>query len=214
MLVCKYMDRNYSAVILATKRSAGVALEVNLGILLCIGDKACIQGNSTRLWNPRLTSPEVQNRGISGPIKRTDVFQNLVLKKGCFGGFCITRKIFLGKRVSPQWMEGPLWFYNTGQTSLEGQNRCINHSTIRKWAESENTPGKFRGFDGMENVVCLHWLDSQLSFILLDMAHLWFSCRDSRSDQYFSQLVLNSKLYKCRQFGRGKPTSEKLAINV
>ena len=41
MLVCKYLDWNGSAVILATKRSEGVAPEVNLVILLHPGDKAC-----------------------------------------------------------------------------------------------------------------------------------------------------------------------------
>ena len=33
------------------------------------------------LWNAEETSPEVQNRGISGPTKRTYVLQKFVLKK-------------------------------------------------------------------------------------------------------------------------------------
>ena len=40
MVVCKYVDENGSAVMLAVKRSPGVAPEVNLGILLHAGDKA------------------------------------------------------------------------------------------------------------------------------------------------------------------------------
>ena len=51
---------------LAAKRSAGVAPEVNLRMSLCIGGEA-----SKR--NPEETSPELQNRGISGLTKRTDV---------------------------------------------------------------------------------------------------------------------------------------------
>ena len=38
------------------------------------GDKAYKQGDLPWLWNPGQASPEVQNSGISGPIKRTDVF--------------------------------------------------------------------------------------------------------------------------------------------
>ena len=40
MLVHKYVDQNGLAAILAAKRSAGVAPEVNLRIFLHIGDKA------------------------------------------------------------------------------------------------------------------------------------------------------------------------------
>ena len=36
--------------------------------------------NPPWLWNPVQTSPEVQNRGISGPTKRTPVLQNLKRK--------------------------------------------------------------------------------------------------------------------------------------
>ena len=45
MLARKYVDENGSAAMLATKRSAGVTPEVNLRILLCIGDEACKQGD-------------------------------------------------------------------------------------------------------------------------------------------------------------------------
>ena len=40
MYVRKYVDKNGSAAMLAAKRSAGIAPEVNLRILLCTGDKA------------------------------------------------------------------------------------------------------------------------------------------------------------------------------
>ena len=41
MLVHKYLDENGLATMLVTKRSAGVAPEVNLRILLHAYDKAC-----------------------------------------------------------------------------------------------------------------------------------------------------------------------------
>ena len=44
MLVQKYVDGNNSAAMLATKRSVGVAQEVNLGILLHAAVKAYKQG--------------------------------------------------------------------------------------------------------------------------------------------------------------------------
>ena len=58
-----------------SKRSAGVAPEVNLRNPLCAGEEVCKQGNPPYLWNTGQTSPEVQNRGISGPTKRTYVLQ-------------------------------------------------------------------------------------------------------------------------------------------
>ena len=64
----KYVDRNSSIAILVAKRSAGVAPEVNLRMSLCTGEEACKR-------NPEETSPELQNRGISGLTKRTDVVQ-------------------------------------------------------------------------------------------------------------------------------------------
>ena len=54
---------------------AGVTPEVNLRNLLCEGEEAHKWGNPPWLWNPGQTSPEVQNRGISGPTKRTCVLQ-------------------------------------------------------------------------------------------------------------------------------------------
>ena len=48
MLVCKYMDENGSAAMLAAKGSAGVAPEVNPRIILHTGDKAHKQEDA--LW--------------------------------------------------------------------------------------------------------------------------------------------------------------------
>ena len=45
MLVCKYVDENSLAAMLAANRSAGVAPEVNLRILLCAGNKAHKKGD-------------------------------------------------------------------------------------------------------------------------------------------------------------------------
>ena len=64
MLVRKYVDENGLAAMLATKKSAGVMPEVNLRIPLHAGDEA-FMGGIHPVWQ---TSPEVQNRGISGPI--------------------------------------------------------------------------------------------------------------------------------------------------
>ena len=63
------------------KRLAGVVPEVNLRIPLHAGDKTCKQGGPPWLWNQGQMSPEVQNRGISGPTKRTDVLQNFLKNK-------------------------------------------------------------------------------------------------------------------------------------
>ena len=57
---------------LAVKRSAGVAPEVNLRNPLQAGDEAHKQGIYPRF--------EVLNRGINTPTKRTDVLQNSFLK--------------------------------------------------------------------------------------------------------------------------------------
>ena len=44
MLAGKYVDENSSAAIVGAKRSAGVAPEANLRILLCAFNKACKKG--------------------------------------------------------------------------------------------------------------------------------------------------------------------------
>ena len=66
---------------LAVKRSEGVASEVNLRYLLRTGDEACKWRNLLWLWIPRQTSPEVQNRGISDPTKRTYILQKYFFYK-------------------------------------------------------------------------------------------------------------------------------------
>ena len=60
---------------------AGVAPEVNLRNPLCTDEEARKWGNPPWLWNPGQTSPEVQNRGISSPTKRTCVLQKFFKKK-------------------------------------------------------------------------------------------------------------------------------------
>ena len=58
---------------LANKRSAGVAPEVNLRILLHAFDEACKVSNLA--LKSRADVIRNQNMGISGPTKRTDVLQ-------------------------------------------------------------------------------------------------------------------------------------------
>ena len=61
----------WPAVMPATKRSACVAPEVDLGecTLHLPQQKKLIRQNPRCLWNPEETSPEIQNRGTSGPQK-------------------------------------------------------------------------------------------------------------------------------------------------
>ena len=80
MLVRKYVGENGLAAMLTAKKSAGVAPKMNLRILLCAGDEGCKQEDPPWLENPGYTSPEVQNRGIRGLTKRTDVLQKYFLK--------------------------------------------------------------------------------------------------------------------------------------
>ena len=72
---------------------AGVTPEVNLRNPLCTGEEARKQGNPPWLWNPGQTSPEVQNRGISGPTKRTCTLEKLKKKKSscmtCTEAYCL-----------------------------------------------------------------------------------------------------------------------------
>ena len=77
MSSCSYVEEIGMAAMLVTKRSAGVAPEVNLReCVMCMplpsANKAAHSGFETH-W--RETSPEVQNNGISGPTKRTRVLQ-------------------------------------------------------------------------------------------------------------------------------------------
>ena len=48
--------------------------------LLHAGNEAFKQWDLSWLWNPEQTSPEVQNRRISGPTKRTDALQIFLQK--------------------------------------------------------------------------------------------------------------------------------------
>ena len=80
MPACRYVEENGSSVMLGTKRSAGVAPEVNLRehvthIPLPSVNKAAHCG-----FESQEMSPEVQNRGISGPTKRTYILQKIFLK--------------------------------------------------------------------------------------------------------------------------------------
>ena len=59
-------------------QSAGVTLEVNLRITQARKHVRDVPW----LWNPVQTSPEVQNSGISGPMKKTYVLQIVFLKIG------------------------------------------------------------------------------------------------------------------------------------
>ena len=80
MQVCGW---NGLAAMLAAKSSAGVTPEVNLRNPLHTGDEAFKRGNPPWLWNPGQTgqmSPEVQNRSISGPTRKTYVY-NFFLKE-------------------------------------------------------------------------------------------------------------------------------------
>ena len=81
MLAGKYVDENSSAAIVGAKRSAGVAPEANLRILLCAFNKACKKGDPLWLWNPGQISLGVQNRGICGPTKRTWCPPKMFFKK-------------------------------------------------------------------------------------------------------------------------------------
>ena len=69
-----------TSAMLAAKKSAGVAPQVNLRIPLLAGDEAHKREDPLWLSNPRQTSSEVQNREISGQTKRTDVLQNFFKK--------------------------------------------------------------------------------------------------------------------------------------
>ena len=79
--ICRYVDQKGLGAMLPSIQSAGVTPEVNLRSLLCTGEEAHKRGNPHWLWNPEQTSPEVENRGITGPTKRTYVLQFFFKKK-------------------------------------------------------------------------------------------------------------------------------------
>ena len=76
MAQSKYMTQKGSAAMLAIKRSAGVAPEVNLRNLLRTGEEACKRGIHYD-FETRTASPEVQTMGVSGQTKKTHVLKNL-----------------------------------------------------------------------------------------------------------------------------------------
>ena len=80
MLVRKYVDWNGSTVILATKRSAGVAPEVNLVILLHRQQSMQARG-TTLILKPRAEVTRRSKNRVSLAHKRTDILQKNFLKK-------------------------------------------------------------------------------------------------------------------------------------
>ena len=66
--VCKYMDQKGPTAMLTSIQSAGVTTKVNLLIIQARKHARDLPW----LWNPGQTSPEVKNRGISGPTKRNN----------------------------------------------------------------------------------------------------------------------------------------------
>ena len=63
---------------LPAKRSAGITPEVSLREhVTCMPLASANKAAHSGLWNPEDTSPEVQNKGISGPTKGTYVLQKV-----------------------------------------------------------------------------------------------------------------------------------------
>ena len=98
---------------LATKRSAGVAPDVNLRYPFYTVDKAHKKG-----------SPEVGNRIISGPTERTDVLEKIFYPKNSLGSFldivfCCIFKCFWEVKFTPiirwkkiRWLvKLTLWYF-------------------------------------------------------------------------------------------------------
>ena len=75
-----FVGESDSAAILATKMSLGVTPEMKFWECVTRVSPQ-MQIRLLTLWNPQETSPEVQNRGINGPTKRTCVLQKIFLKK-------------------------------------------------------------------------------------------------------------------------------------
>ena len=72
MPACRYMKQNGLAAMPAAKRSAVVAQETNLRehVTHIYLYQAQVRLPTFKLLNPEETSPEVQNRGFSGPTKK------------------------------------------------------------------------------------------------------------------------------------------------
>ena len=73
MPTCRYVEEYGLAAMLAANMSAGVTLEVNLRE--CVMHMPPPSVNKAAHSGPQKPSPEVQNRGISGPTKTTYVLQ-------------------------------------------------------------------------------------------------------------------------------------------
>ena len=68
-----------NAAMLAAKRSAGVAPEVNLRILLHTGDEACQWGDPLPALKSRVDVTRSQDRGISGTQLQLDKIEKILL---------------------------------------------------------------------------------------------------------------------------------------
>ena len=77
--VYKYEDQKDLAAILSSIQSAGVTPEVNLRN--SVQARMCASEKSTLALKPRVDVTRVQNRGISGPTKRTYVLQKILKKE-------------------------------------------------------------------------------------------------------------------------------------
>ena len=70
MYIYKYVDQNVRLAMLAIKRSAGVAPEMNLGNPLRTGDNAWNQETHSGFETQGRHHQKSKNRGISGPTKK------------------------------------------------------------------------------------------------------------------------------------------------
>ena len=105
MLVRKYADENGSTAMLIIKRSAGVALEVNLRIPLCTGNEARKQEDPPRLLN---SGPK---QGYQWPHKKDwypPIFtgRNEVVAKVIFLHLSVIHSVHRGGEGLPQCMLG------------------------------------------------------------------------------------------------------------
>ena len=89
------------------KRSAGVALKDNPENASHESNEARKQQDSLWLSKPGQTSPYVKNRGIGGPIKRTDVLQNNLRKYKIPNVPVEILLLFIDEAI---WWEKPDWF--------------------------------------------------------------------------------------------------------
>ena len=76
----RYVEDKSLAAMLATKRSAGVTPEVNLGKCVTHRSPPSVNNAAHSGFKTQETSPEIQDRGINGPTKRTNVLQNCLKK--------------------------------------------------------------------------------------------------------------------------------------